>query len=336
MCIATNKQHSIKTSCDSFKEPIKSNEIPLDVSWTELEGVKYLTSGGSSNVYTANFRAMPVIIKVLKPELADDETFINEMESEISILSRLNHPHIVQLYGAGYDSKRQRFIILELLSGGTMERIFDGNSKNLRRAKKSLPLKDVVSNALAIAKAIQFLHSAIDGSTILHRDLKPDNIGFTADGALKVMDFGLASEIESTLPFSDDVYEMTGGTGSLRYMAPEVADSRPYNHKADVYSFSILLWELLSCKKPFVGLGIDEYFEKVVYNGERPSIDQKWPKELRELMTKCWDSDIEIRPNSQEIVTILESFNTNTSSSKAAPRRRLTMSNMRRRSMDYS
>ena len=76
------------------------------------------------------------------------------------------------------------------------------------------------------------------------------------------MDFGLACMIADSSPESNEVYEMTGGTGSLRYMAPEVADSRPYNHKADIYAFGILLWELLSCKKPYVGLGIDDYYDK--------------------------------------------------------------------------
>jgi len=134
------------------------------------------------------------------------------------------------------------------------------------------------------------------------------------------MDFGLASVIESTIPFSNDVYEMTGGTGSLRYMAPEVADSRPYNHKADVYSFGILLWELLSCKKPYAGLGIDEYYDQVVYGGVRPNIDSKWHKELTDLMTKCWDAEIENRPNSQEIVSTLECISA-VSTAKVAPRR---------------
>ena len=149
------------------------------------------------------------------------------------------------------------------------------------------------------------------------------------------MDFGLASVIESTIPFSDDVYEMTGGTGSLRYMAPEVADSRPYNHKADVYSFGILLWELLSCKKPFVGLGIEEYYEQVVYGGVRPNIDSKWHKELTHLMTRCWDAEIENRPNSQEIVTTLESISA-TATAKVAPRRRLSIANMKRRTITSS
>lgn len=98
---------------------------------------------------------------------------------------------------------------------------------------------------------------------------------------------------------------MTGGTGSLRYMAPEVANCNPYNHKADVYSFGILLWELLSCKKPFVDLKIDTFYEEIVNGGARPPIDPKWPKELVILMERCWSSDFDKRPSFTEIVDIL-------------------------------
>merc|ERR1712232_1385185 len=134
-------------------------------------------------------------------------------------------------------------------------------------------------------------------------------MGFTSEGKLKILDFGLSRIIESSSPLSDEVYEMTGGTGSLRYMAPEVANSYPYNHKADVHSFGILLWELLSCKKPFVDLkyknNIDAFYEEIVNGGARPPIDNKWPKELVILMERCWSSDFDKRPSFSEIVDIL-------------------------------
>lgn len=91
-------------------------------------------------------------------------------------------------------------------------------------------------------------------------------------------------------------------------MAPEVANWNPYNHKADVYSFGILLWELLSCKKSFVNLkyhNIDTFFEEIVNGGARPPIDPKWPKELVILMERCWSSDFDKRPSFTEIVDIL-------------------------------
>ena len=152
MCIITESQYDLQTIDNTFQDINQYNGVPLDISWEELEDVKYLTSGGSSNVYRAIFRGMPCIIKILKPEIADNDTIINEIELEIHVISKLNHPNIVKLYGAGYNSKQQRFIILEQLNGGTLEKIFDCNSKNTMKAKNNLPLKDVISNALAIAK----------------------------------------------------------------------------------------------------------------------------------------------------------------------------------------
>ena len=138
------------------------------------------------------------------------------------------------------------------------------------------------------------------------------------------MDFGLACMIPDSSPESDEVYEMTSGTGSLRYMAPEVADSRPYNHKADIYAFGILLWELLSCKKPYVGLGIDDYYNKVVYGGMRPNIDPKWPKPLIELMESCWHKDIQERPTAEQILAKLDEFKNGSNVKQQAPKRRIS------------
>lgn len=67
-----------------------------------------------------------------------------------------------------------------------------------------------------------------------------------------------------------------------------VADSLPYNHKADVYSFGIILWELNTLKKPFDGLDREQFYERVVHGGERPPLSRKWPEELTSLMTDCW------------------------------------------------
>ena len=100
---------------------------------------------------------------------------------------------------------------------------------------------------------------------------------------------------------------MSGGTGSLRYMAPEVAKNLPYNYKAEVYTFGIILSELLSHKKPFGGITVDKYFKYVVYGGTRPHVSRKWPNELSELMQKCWSSDIVSRPSFSEVASILDS-----------------------------
>ena len=85
------------------------------------------------------------------------------------------------------------------------------------------------------------------------RAQKPENIGFTKEGVLKLFDFGLAKELKPHRRLPDGTYQLTGNTGSRRYMAPEVAGVRPYNLSVDAYSFGILLWELSALEKPFDG-----------------------------------------------------------------------------------
>lgn len=126
------------------------------------------------------------------------------------------------------------------------------------------------------------------------------------DGTVKILDFGLARIVENASVDSKDVYVMSGETGSLRYMAPEVADGLPYNHLADVYSFGTILWELNAGKKPFDGLNREMFYERVVHGGERPPLHRKWPKELTSLMTECWDADMTNRPKFRDIVTRID------------------------------
>ena len=84
-------------------------------------------------------------------------------------------------------------------------------------------------------------------------------------------------------------------------MAPEVADNLPYNHKADVYSFGVILWEMTAYKKPYEGLSREQFYKRVVKGGERPPMSKKWPKELTKLIGQCW-GEIGERPMFEEIV----------------------------------
>jgi len=226
------------------------------------------------------------------------------------ILSKLNHPNIVKLFGAG-KLHGHRFLVLERLDGGTMKQMISSrkggsNKTKIRTIRNKHWMEDALSDAVAIARAMEYCHSGIHEHIIIHRDLKPDNIGYKSDGTLKIIDFGLATMIDRKSMCSNQVYEMSGQTGSLRYMAPEVAKNSPYNNKVDIYSFGIIICELLSCKKAFSGLNIDEYFEHVVHGGLRPLVNNKWPTELKEVMKKCWSSNINIRPSFNEIVSILD------------------------------
>jgi serine/threonine protein kinase len=156
---------------------------PLDLQWRQLANVEYLTDGGNSWIHTAVYNGKPVVIKTLKPECQDVVLAINEIESELAIHSRLSHTNIVSLVGAGTTSKGVRFFVLERLDGGTLtQRLgYDTRIRDRRKRfwrKKLFSFLDVLRIGKAIAEAMSYCHdSAIPGCIVLHRDLKPDNIG---------------------------------------------------------------------------------------------------------------------------------------------------------------
>ena len=102
------------------------------------------------------------------------------------------------------------------------------------------------------------------------------------------------------------VYEMSGDAGSMRYKAPEVAKSEPYNHKADIYAFGLILWQMCALKTPFEDLNADNFHEVVVEGGERPQINAKIaPEPIVALIERCWSNDLQARPESNEIINAL-------------------------------
>jgi serine/threonine protein kinase len=144
-----------------------------------------------------------------------------------AVHARLSHPNIVNLIGAGLTSRGVRFIVLERLDGGTLTQMlgYDTRIRDRRRRfwrKKPFSYADVLNCAMCIANAMTYCQEeAIPDCMVLHRDLKPDNIGFTLSGTVKLLDFGLAKIVEHASAKSNEAYAMSGETGSLRYMAPE-------------------------------------------------------------------------------------------------------------------
>ena len=126
-------------------------------------------------------------------------------------------------------------------------------------------------------------------------------------GDVKLFDFGLAKELDESLKSEgcSELYELSGNTGSLRYMAPEVARSEPYNLSADVYGFGLLLWQIHSLDLPYDGMNRQDHSELVVYGSERPEIDPTWSNPLRILMKRSWESEPLARPTMDSIYKIL-------------------------------
>ncbi len=155
----------------------------LNLQWESLRNVEYLTDGGNNWIHTAVLQGKSVVVKTLKPECQDVALAINEIEGELEIHSRLEHPNIVKLIGAGFTPRGVRFVVLERLDGGTLTQLlgYDTRIRDRRRrfwAKKKISYVDVLKCARSLAEALAYCHGrAIPNAMVLHRDLKPDNIG---------------------------------------------------------------------------------------------------------------------------------------------------------------
>jgi len=249
---------------------------------------------------------------------------------EAKFLASLEHPNIIKLRGmaaagtSGFAKMEERgyFLLLdrlqctledridqwkdvnEKLIGSSSGEANNNNNESTDNQKRRDFLAERLHVAFDVCAALDYLHN----NHIIYRDLKPDNIGFDIRGDVKLFDFGLAKELDPSLKSAgcDELYELSGNTGSLRYMAPEVARSEPYNLSADVYGFGLLLWQICSLELPYDGMNRQDHAELVVYGTERPVIDSsKWSTPIRILMKRSWEQDPLIRPAMDSIYKIL-------------------------------
>uniref|UniRef100_M4EDK7 non-specific serine/threonine protein kinase n=1 Tax=Brassica campestris TaxID=3711 RepID=M4EDK7_BRACM len=278
-------QPPIPKKCDWEIEPAE-----LDFSNAAMIG-----KGSFGEIVKAYWRGTPVAVKRILPSLSDDRLVIQDFRHEVDLLVKLRHPNIVQFLGA-VTERKPLMLITEYLRGGDLHQYL--------KEKGGLTPATAVNFALDIARGMTYLHN--EPNVIIHRDLKPRNVLLVNSSAdhLKVGDFGLSKLIK--VQNSHDVYKMTGETGSYRYMAPEVFKHRKYDKKVDVFSFAMILYEMLEGEPPFANY---EPYEaaKHVSDGHRPSFRSKGcTPDLRELIVKCWDADMNQRPSFLDILKRLE------------------------------
>eukprot|EP00597_Dinobryon_sp_UTEXLB2267_P004381 CAMPEP_0170075316 /NCGR_PEP_ID=MMETSP0019_2-20121128/12469_1 /TAXON_ID=98059 /ORGANISM="Dinobryon sp., Strain UTEXLB2267" /LENGTH=683 /DNA_ID=CAMNT_0010286195 /DNA_START=86 /DNA_END=2137 /DNA_ORIENTATION=- len=293
-------------------------EIFDDLTFTSFSEMTHIADGSNANVFLAKFRGEKVVIKMIKAEVQYDTVAVHEFDLEHGMLARVAHPNIIKVLGSGRAPRR--FIVLEWLGGGSLNSLLalhqakPGLAQRLFR-RPSFTYSQLLERARDMAEALDYLHFRCHvGATIIHRDLKPDNVGFTADGQLKLFDFGLVTCVRSRQD-SSAAYEMTGYTGSLRYMAPEVALRLPYSEKVDVYSYGIMVWQMARDRVPFKGLNKEEFLRTVVKGGMRPKLDRSWPKGFSDLLTRCWDREPTNRPSFAMVIIELNQLITATGGS---------------------
>ncbi|KAE9454405.1 hypothetical protein C3L33_13698, partial [Rhododendron williamsianum] len=275
----------------------------IDPSELDFSTSNIIGKGSFGEILKAYWRGTPVAVKRILPSLSDDRLVIQDFRHEVNLLVKLRHPNIVQFLGA-VTERKPLMLITEYLRGGDLHQYL--------KEKGALSPSTAINFALDIARGMTYLHN--EPNVIVHRDLKPRNVLLVNTNAdhLKVGDFGLSKLIR--VQNSHDVYKMTGETGSYRYMAPEVFKHRKYDKKVDVFSFAMILYEMLEGDPP---LSHYEPYEaaKLVAEGRRPTFRVKgYISELRELTEQCWAADMNQRPSFLEILKRLEKIKDTTSS----------------------
>mmetsp|Transcript_3419 Transcript_3419/g.6236 ORF Transcript_3419/g.6236 Transcript_3419/m.6236 type:complete len:419 (-) Transcript_3419:574-1830(-) len=255
-----------------------------------------------------------------------------DMETEADLLATIDHPRIVKMYAKSAsgtkfmkctkDNFQDFFIVMDVLSGTLSGKILEWRLEERRMATAPLFTKKPASESMKkkkilverlrvshdIASAIAYLH----GQSIVYRDLKADNVGFGADGKCKLFDFGFARRLpdDPEKKMKNDTYVMSGQTGSIPHMAPEVWKEKPYNEKADLYSYAVLVWVILTLEMPYFEFARDVVLltKRVMDEGHRPPINGKWPKKLQILLGKAWSEDMNKRPTMEEVCITLKAI----------------------------
>jgi serine/threonine protein kinase len=245
-----------------------------------------LGGGGQARVYRARDTQIgkPVAIKVLPAGWLDDPDRRARFEREARVLAALNHAHIATIHGL-VEADGRRGLVLELVDGTTLaERVDRG----------PLPVVEALRLAGQIALALECAHER----GIIHRDLKPANIKITTDGAVKVLDFGLAKLTGGDgPPLSEPALSLAGTreglvAGTPAYMSPEQARGKPVDKRTDVWAFGCVLYEMLAGRAAFEGETITDTLAAVLEHEPNWSLlPAATPEAIRRLVRRCLEKD---------------------------------------------
>ncbi|XP_077246744.1 serine/threonine-protein kinase STY46-like isoform X2 [Tasmannia lanceolata] len=283
--ITENLQSGIESVPEHVKIPTDGTDVwEIDARLLKFENK--VASGSYGDLYRGSYCSQDVAIKVLKPERVNVD-MQREFAQEVYIMRKVRHKNVVQFIGA-CTKPPSLCIVTEYMSGGS---VYDF----LHKQKGVFKLPSLIKVAIDVSKGMNYLHQ----NNIIHRDLKAANLLMDENEVVKVADFGVARvQAQSGV--------MTAETGTYRWMAPEVIEHKQYDHKADVFSFGIVLWELLTGKLPYDYLTPLQAAVGVVQKGLRPTIPKHTHPKLEELLERCWQQDPTLRPDFSEIIEILQ------------------------------
>ncbi|KAJ1403892.1 Serine-threonine/tyrosine-protein kinase, catalytic domain [Sesbania bispinosa] len=286
---ASNEQYQIKMEPSPHCIQIPSDGADVwEIDPNQLKYENKVGSGSFGDLYRGTYCSQDVAIKILKPERISTD-MLREFAQEVYIMRKIRHKNVVQFIGA-CTRPPNLCIVTEFMSRGSL---YDF----LHKQRGVFKLPSLLKVAIDVSKGMNYLHQ----NNIIHRDLKTANLLMDENELVKVADFGVARvQTQSGV--------MTAETGTYRWMAPEVIEHKPYDQKADVFSFGIALWELLTGELPYSYLTPLQAAVGVVQKGLRPTIPKNTHPRLSELLQRCWQQDPKERPAFCEIIEILQNI----------------------------
>jgi serine/threonine-protein kinase len=247
-----------------------------------------LGQGGQAAAYKAEDLRLSrlVVIKALRPELAQSEAARKRFEREACLCSALEHPNICAIYDIG-EAEGLAYIVMQFLEGKTLKQVIGG---------RPLETLGALSIAIQIADALAVAHA----NGIVHRDIKPNNVVVAPGGQAKVLDFGLAkllarteAEARSASTDHDSVTELGVPYGSFGYGSPEQASGERVDHRSDIFSLGVVLYEMITGQVPFKGKNRIEILHAVLNQAPRPIA--QWnpnaPPELQTILDRALAKD---------------------------------------------
>ncbi len=245
-----------------------------------------LGKGGMGVVYKARDTRLgrPVALKLLPPEFTRDEERKGRFKQEALAAARVVHPAIAQVYDVD-EGPEGVFIAMELVEGKTVKSLIQG---------RELDLLGALEIAQQVAGGLQKAHE----QGIVHRDIKPENIMVTTDGHAKILDFGLAKLLEPAAPDAPEgishmetLAKTQAGfvLGTLRYMSPEQARGQAVDHRSDIFSMGIVLYEMVTGQLPFSGTTALDTLHAIAFEETRPvtALRPNLPPSLQRVVTRC-------------------------------------------------
>ncbi|KAH1115564.1 hypothetical protein J1N35_008942 [Gossypium stocksii] len=279
---STGSQESQSSKGDNNES---NSMVDCEIRWEDLHLGEEVGQGSYAVVYRGIWNGSDVAVKVYFAGEYKESTLL-DYKKEIDIMRKLRHPNVLLFMGAVYSQERLA-IVTEFLPRGSL-------FKALHKNNQALDVKRRVRMALDVARGMNYLHHR--NPPIVHRDLKSSNLLVDRNWNVKVGDFGLSRWKNGTF------LTTKSGRGTPQWMAPEVLRNEPSNEKSDVFSFGVILWELMTVSIPWNNLNSLQVVGVVGFMDRRLELPEGLDPQIESIIRDCWQSNPENRPSFEDII----------------------------------